>query len=296
MSIESPELGGNQPKDEKINDVEQSWIGALGEKPVRDLAREQGVNEEEKAILDRLAERRGEKAMQEYTAEKEKNPIEILLARIDKIAAELKEQGLDQDVAILEKIRQRYIRYAETLKQNQKKLEKLYNRRVSLTDIQNIPEYTVAKGIPVAHEIGEGGGSVYWPNGCSGSWFGKKGDLEVYKDSLEKATESGGEIINWQLTEEGQTIFYRGLGVLNENEEPIDIPRIYQEAASARNRERGFGDVRINPQEFEADFPTNIANINVRVKKSRRAYDGKSELYIGLEFSDETREAILAQK
>jgi len=85
------ESGSTQPDDQRVKDVEQARTGAHAEKLVRDVAREAGVSEEEKTILDRLAERRGEKAMHEYAAEKEKNPIERLFSLVDKIVAQMRE-------------------------------------------------------------------------------------------------------------------------------------------------------------------------------------------------------------
>ena len=67
MSIEES-FPGN--KDQRVNDVKQAWAGAQAEKPVRDMALEEGITEDEKALLTRLAERHGEKAMQEYAIEK----------------------------------------------------------------------------------------------------------------------------------------------------------------------------------------------------------------------------------
>lgn len=303
MSIErgpSPqEMGITQPEDQRVKDIEQAWIGAHAEKPVRDLAREEGVSEEEKAILDKLAERRGEKAMQEYAAEKEKNPIERLLARVDKLAAEMREKGLEQDAAIVEKIKDRFNRYAEALWKNKKGWEERMGRRASLRDLQRDSNYRVRDRIPVTHQIGEGGGCIYWPQGFVGSWFGEAGDVEKYKDQFEKyRAEQGTEVVNFSFSEQGETEFYRALGVLGENEETIDIPTIYAKAAREESERQGYGGkIRIDPRNYEVHFPTNIEGVRLDIKKEQRSpYDGKKEEQISLGFDDKFMETILEKK
>lgn len=272
--------------DQRVKDIEQAWIGAHAEKPIRDLALEEGVSKEEKAILVRLAERRGEKAMQEYLAEKEKNPIERLLLCIDKIIAEMREKGLEQDASIVEKIKDRFTRYSEALRENKKKFEQKFNRRVSLQELQRTNSYMVRDGIPVTHQIGEGGGWVYWSDGGVSDWF-RGEDLEIYKDSFERDKTRGAEVINFSFSDQGETEFYRGLGVLGKDEEVIDIPVIYQRAANKS----------IDPRNFNACFPTNIKGVSVKIeKKAQSFYDGRKEERILLKFEDEFLETILSKK
>jgi len=78
MSIESgpsnqDEAGPSQPEGEfpEMVSEEKARIGAGAEKTLRDAAREEGVTPEEKKVLDRVAEKRGEKAMQEVFSEAE---------------------------------------------------------------------------------------------------------------------------------------------------------------------------------------------------------------------------------
>lgn len=295
----SPKKGIEQLDDQKIKDIEQAWIGAQAEKPIRDLAREEEISEEEKAILDRLAERRGEKAMQEYAAEKEKNPIEKLFSRVDKIAAEMREKGLEQDASIMEKIKDRFNRYAEALRKSKEALEEKWNKRVSLEDLQRVGgEFATSESIPVTHQIGEDGGWLYSPKGYGETWFREASHLEKYKDHYERDKARGAEVINYSFSKEGEAEFYRALGVLEEKEELIDIPTIYQKAANEEARKRGSRfDAQVNPQNYKARFPIGIRGIRLSIEKEmRRSYDGEKEERIALEFDDELREAILAEK
>lgn len=308
MSIEqgpSPEkMEITQPEDHRVKDIEQAWIGAHAEKPIHDLAREEGVSEEEEGILARLAERRGERAMQEYATEKEKNPIERLFACADKLTTEMREKGLEQDAAIVEKIKDRFNRYAEALRKNKEGWEEKMGKRASPCDLRkNQPDYRISDRIPVTHQIGEGGGWIYWPDGFTGSWFGEAEDIEKYKDKFEKyRTERSAEIVNFGFSKQGETEFYRALGVLGESEETIDIPAIYEKALIAENKGKDYkgyysGEARVDPRNYEAHFPTNIEGVRLGIKKERqRSYDGKKEERISLEFDDNLIEEILAKK
>ncbi len=71
-----------------IADLEQARIAANAEKPIRDLAQEEGVTEEEKNILDKLAEKRGEKAITEHLS---KNKI------VEKVSEKVNEFGLPEN-------------------------------------------------------------------------------------------------------------------------------------------------------------------------------------------------------
>lgn len=53
---------------EPKNEFNKAWTGAHAEKPLRDLAREQDITPEEKEVIDNIAVRRGEKAMQDFEA------------------------------------------------------------------------------------------------------------------------------------------------------------------------------------------------------------------------------------
>ena len=282
----------------KIKNIEESWIGAQAEKPIRDLGREEEVTEEEKAILDRLAERRGEKAMKEYAVEKEKNPVERLLDRVDKIATEMREKGLEEDAGIVEKIKARFGRYAETIRKRKEECQEKLNRRIpSIKELKQLGSYGVRDRIPVTYQIGESGGKMFFPDGHAGSWFGKKADIEGHEDAMERIKQQDGEVINFGFSKQGETEFYRAMGVLGEKEEAIDIPTIYQKAVDAEAKKEGGSSFRVNPLDYEARFPTNIEGVNLLIKKEKkRSYDGQKEEEIDLVFDDEFQERILDEK
>ncbi len=283
----------------KTEDVKKALAEAYAEKPVRDLAREESVGGEEKAIFDRLAERRGEKAGQEYETDREKNPIERLLAHVDKIVAEMEGKGLKQDAVIVGKIKERFNRYAEIVRKNKEGLEENWSRRVSLQELKRSghSEYAISDSIPVARRIGKDGGWVYSSHGFAQSWF-SEGDFEKYKESLEKEQkEHGAEIINFGFSKEGETEFYRSLGILGVNEEAIDIPTIYQKAVNEENGKRGNRQMEIDPKKYEAKFPTNIDGVILEIRKDHRgSYNGQGEENISLKFDDKFLETILIKK
>jgi hypothetical protein len=83
--------------DQRVEDVEQAGIGANAEKQTRDFARRKSeeVSEEEKTILDQLAEKRGEEAMKKYAVEKKVEGIE-------------KKEEKDEYAETIEKLKARY--------------------------------------------------------------------------------------------------------------------------------------------------------------------------------------------
>ncbi len=293
------ETGIPKPGDQRVEDIEQAWVGAHAEKAVRDLAREEGVSEEEKAILDRLAERRGEKAMQEYAAEKEKNPIEILLSRVDRIASEMRKEGLEQDAEIVEKIRNRFNEYVRSLSKSEEALEKKLNRKVSLSELQEVrlSDFEVGIGIPVMNRIGESGGRLYQKNGKALTGFGDVSGLQAYTERVKASGKPAIlEGINFTLSKQGETEFYRALGVLGEGEEVIDIPTIYQKAEKEENVRRGKDvDTTVDTTNYRVTFPTNIEGVRLDIMKRQMGTEGREER-TGLEFDEKFIETILAKE
>jgi hypothetical protein len=56
----------------QIENPEEARKAAMAEKPFRDAAREEGVSPEEKAVLDKVAEGKGEKVIADINKEKER--------------------------------------------------------------------------------------------------------------------------------------------------------------------------------------------------------------------------------
>jgi hypothetical protein len=301
---------GFEQQGEKVDDIEQARVGAHAEKPVRDLAREKGVSEEEKAILDRLAEKHGEKAIQEYAAEREKNPIERLRGRIDKIAAEMREKGLESDAAIVEKMKDRFDRYAETLRKRKESMEQKSGKRVTAWDVRretySIQDTGIATEIPVTHQIGDKGGAVYGPDGFIKFVFDGTADTEIQERDINRVREleqKGGELINFGFSKQGEAEFYRVLGVLGEKEEVIDIPTVYEKRVREAMEKKTPGrkiEVTIDPKKYKLGFDTNIKGVGISIEKndSVDSYGGKrvNEERITLNFDESLSGEILAEK
>jgi hypothetical protein len=294
------ESSGLRPGEEeaRIQDVKEAEVGAYAEKPIRDIAREPDVTEEQRAILDHLAGKRAERAMQEYAAEKEKNPVEKLMRRIEQIAEKMRQEELPEDAAIVERIPGRIQRYVESSRAKKAELEKRRNRRVTLKDLYEDIDCRPTDWLVVTHRIGEDGGWIYWPRGSSGGWFGSEQDLEPHRNTVEEAKAEGAEVVNFSFSEAGKTMFFRGLGVLREDEEAIDMPAVWERYLEEARKERGdHSPVRIDARHYRAYLPTNVPEVEVEVMEELpRQYDGKNEERIGLHFGREFHEAVFAEK
>lgn len=293
-----PEELRSGEEETRIKDVGEAEVGAYAEKPIRDIAREEGITEEEKAILERLAGKRAERAVQEYAAEKEKNPVERLVRRIAQIAEKMRQEGLEQDAAIAERIPGRIQRYIDATRAKKEALEEKLNRRVSLKDLYAHIDYRPADWLVVTHRIDKDGGEIYWPDGYGGRWFGSVQDLEPLRRSLETAEAQGAEVVNFAFSEHGKTAFFRGLGVLGEGEKATDIPSIWERALEESRRESGDrSPVHIDARHYRAYLPTSIEGVTVEITEELpRQYDGKNVERIGLLFGSEFTEEILAEK
>jgi len=271
----------------RIEDVDKAWTGALAEKPVRDLAREEGVSEEEKAILDRLAMRRGEKALQEYGAEKEKNPCARLVSAIEKTAASMKEKGLDKDAEIMSKIQARLNRYLAFLGSEIKIYEKENNKRVTYEDSPD----SILNSMYVTDRVGKDGeGYLLFPGGQR---RGSLGEPELYAadkalSKMEQIKDKEGEteFMNYGFTDKGSTEFLRALGVLGQAEEYIDLPQILEKA----------GKKNVDPQNFQGTFQTMIDGLHVKVYRTPESRGSKGEEAMKLLFKKTFMEQLIADQ
>jgi len=274
--------------DSYIDSEEKARVGANKENDIRNLSNGIDITDTEKESLIKIAEKQAEKAMQEYDAEKEKNPVEKLINRLNEIVKKMKEMGLEEDSEIVAKIQNRINPYIETLKKSQEEAENKLNRRITVDDLlKNDPLLRnfiqIARGIPVTHKIGNSGGWMYLSSGRKNTWFSSIDTIsEENKDLYEK---NGNEIINFSFSRKGATEFCKYMGILKDNEEFVDIPTIYENLSKSR----------INPLNYEAQLPTNIDGISLDIKyDSRRSYDGLTEQSIFMKFSDEFIKQLLA--
>lgn len=281
----------------RVEDIDKAWAGALAEKPVRDLAREGEVSEEEKAILDRLAMRRGEKALQEYDTEKEKNPAEKLRARIDAIVLKMKEKGLEKDADIVGKIKERLNRYINALLSSKDKMEDEKNKKITAADL--VSDREIRNGILVTHRVGkEGGGWAYQENGfrVPQSLFIDKEGAEDIRTKIEKVKREHGrdlEMINFSFSKKGATEFFRDIGVLGPTEESVELPKIYEKAKNEEGKRLGDNPIEINPLSYTARFPTNIEGVTIYIDRDPSGRSGKEEEQVALEFDNEFLEALI---
>lgn len=282
--------------DDRVEDIDTARVGAFAEKPVRDLAREEGATEEEKAILDRLAERRGEKAMQEYSEEREKNPVEVLRSRLEDIAKILEAKGFTKDAEIVSQVKVRLEGYLEGMKEKRALYEEKVGRRATLDAMQDLPSTRVHHRLPVTWQIGKDGGFVNYPSRGNAGWFGNLEDFEKNREGYEKDLALGQvEILNYSLSDQGLTEFCRALGVLSEDEEAIDIPAVYERQHNQRQKEKGLSETQIDPNEYEGWFQTNVDGLGLAVRRNARAYSGLGEKNLSLTFEKKMMEKMLVE-
>ncbi len=303
MSFEQPDFN-------KVSDEKEARVGADAEKPFRDTAREKGLDltPEEKAALDRVAEKKGEKAMQEYEAEKEKNPIEQLSGRIDKIAAAMRENGLEEDATEVEKVKQRLDKYANTIRENKEKLEEKLGKRVSAYELTNLfraLNYSprdfndIRHQVPVSLDIEGGTAAFFQPEG--GIHLEDPKYLKDNPQVIEKRIAEGHEYVDHGLSKKGKTEFLRAIGILNTQQEVIDLPKVWEEKVRAEASPKSdLKNYVVDPRSYEAFFPTDVEGVNIKVsrgKEGRFSYaTGKMREEIDLNFSDEAIDRILSQE
>jgi uncharacterized protein (DUF4415 family) len=276
-----------EPEGERVEDIKEAWIGAEVEKPFREAALLPELTEEEKATLRKLAEKQAEAAMAEYRAEKEKNPVEQLLKRFERAEQTLEEKGLREDAEIVAKFKERFQR---TLEKNREFIRKWNKenkdnllRRVAGGESMYYAWQEVKKSIPIFSEIGEGGGWI------GGEWFGDASDLEKYKDRFERRQKAGHEMINYSMSPEGETVLYRELGALHQDEEVKDLRAIWEkEKDKPREESRLSGSYLMSGNTISLSFTTELPGVVLTVYKNpRRSYDGKREASSQLELDNE---------
>ncbi len=191
----------------------------------------------------------------------------------------------------MDKLRIRIVSYVEHVKARQEELEEALGKRVSLKDFSRIPVPEIGKEVPITYEIGTGGGKVYGPEG---EWFLFRGkDLEKYGELIEEYKRRGGEVLNYQFSENGEKELYRVLGVLKEDQEPTELPAIWKEKIK---QERGE-EIWVNPRDYKLTFPTNISGVELKVFR-REITPGIKEPERGSSFvfTDEFLEHVLAER
>jgi|GEM_PF-1893913 len=251
----------------QVTDKELAEVGAHAEKIVRDLAREPGVRPEVKEVFDERAVERGEEAMQDYAAEKEKNPVEQLLSTIGRVEEKLRIQGLRDDADIVSKIPDRIKRTIAKLRKEKEEQEEAKNTRITASDFLSMG----GTGVMIAGQIGETGGYCLERNGTFAWRFESDDKIGEYDDS-------DYEILNRCLSKDGAAIFYRALGVLRDDEEEIDIPKVVDRLKAARKPEGILlKREKVDPLEYTISIHTIIAGVDLSIIRRKHANTGTIE-------------------
>lgn len=270
-----------------IDSEEKARIGADKENKIRDLSEGVQLTKDQKNVIAEVAEKHAEKAMQEHDIEKEKNPVEKLINRLNDVVLKMKEMGLEQDTEIASRIQARIDRYVEAFKKYKGEYETRNNRRLSVENfLKNFNDpYTrhfaqFDKGIPVTHQIDQDGGWLYSSSGIpAGGWFKEYSQIEEHKQELAERRQ---EVLNYSFSGEGATEFCKSMGVLTNDQEFIDIPTIYEEISKSR----------VNPLKYEAEFPTNIDGVILKIKHGLGP-DNLDEKSMSLKFDDDFLKKLL---
>jgi len=245
--------------------------------------------------------------------EKESN-IQKLFKRIEEVIDSLKADGLKQDAEIIGKLPTRIERVTSSIKTTRENREKEAGTRLSMDELRR----WLPRVVPIAHEIGDGGGYLYVNGGFpqtkvepealkNEGWGGNTGGYN--KEYFDKEVKQGGEIINFSLSKEGEAELYRFLGILKKDEEALDIPHVYERMAEKENSKPNtpVGGVyrKINDtRNYNILFPTNIDGVSLRIIKDARALDKnasvhernrKTETRIVLEFENKFIDELFAK-
>lgn len=257
---------------------------------------ERGPSPQEIGIVEPEGQENQDRRVEDINEAREKPPTERLIASVDKIAAEMREKGLGQDAAIVQKIKDRFDRYSKYIRNNEESLRKDWEEIDAGTRESFFSRFSSA--LPVTHRLGKDGGALYKSNGRL-EFFSEADKIERFKNSFDKTLPlEDSEVINFSLSEQGETQFYRALGVLGEGEEVSDIPTIYDEAQKKEYRARGDNYIHpVDPKNYNADLPTNIEGLRVNIRKGPDAMlnlDDTEE--ITLRFDRKFMETILDEK
>lgn len=155
----------------------------------------------------------------------------------------------------------------------------------------------------------------------SGKFYELVKNLKGNREGLEKYQQGGvgtasAEIIvskgtrtersdaDW-FTKDGETEFYKTLGILSESEKEFDIEAIRQKIGKDKN-EIGEISEYTNSDNFKVSFPTNIDGIKLNIEKKEVVFEkpaemggghgSRSEEKISLSLANETLEEIAAEK
>jgi len=207
--------------------------------------------------------------------EVEKNPVEGFVSALDNIAIRMRKSGLEDDAIIVEKLKAKFDKYTQEIKDKKRDLESSSKKKFPLDMLKDAPaKWRIDNRLLITQKIGEGEGS----------------DKEL--DS--------------NFSGQGETEFYRSLGILEDNEKAADLPAIYQ-ARQKRQREKAY-DFRpvkqINPNHFTIYPPTNLEGVNLRIFKdskylvdrTKRDHSMVEAKSISFQFDDDFLETVLAEE
>lgn len=277
------EHGSSRP--EGLTTSEEGWAGAHAEKPLRDAARPPDersgvkITDEEKKVLDKVAEKYGGAAVTKFRAERElreKAPHKLLLNQIRELEKKWKkEKHRKQDLEIITELEQRLNVYVQLLidkgrEQQPAELAHMYGR------------------LPVTYKVGEKGGAIFRGYGLGEKLFSgndindEEMESESVKQRIKTLRQAGKEFINYSFTPEGEREFYRSLGILREDQEAADLP--------------GKRESLLKHQKYSARLKTNIEGVEVlAIDDPERATDKQAEKGIYLLFSPKFIEKLTSE-
>lgn len=244
------------------------------------------LSEEDRATLKKVADKQAEKAMAEHREEVEQNPREQLLRRVDRAEQALKEKGLTADVEILEKFKARFLKTLADNKAVIKKWDEEHHdnflKRLAAGELRGLARRQIRHDVSIFSEIGEGGG---WTS--QGLWFTKDW-LEKNSDQVKKDQERGIEYINYSLSPEAETIFYRALGALREDEDARDLRRIWEaEKDKPHEARRLVGGFSMGRDEMNLSLTTDLPGVEqVTIHKEPNFNAGRKGEWSTVVFSD----------
>jgi len=263
----------------RIEDVEIAHYAALAEDKFREMLEGLDLTPEQRRVAEEIADKIATQAAQRYKEFLQKHPLERLKHKLKEIAEQMRQEGLDQDAEIVEKVFPRIQALIETVKSKKEELEEKFNRRFTVKEMQKFPSYWIPGFIPIIWEIGDRGGWLYKPGGSIG-WI-KPEDVDKLQTDEEWKKwfeERQAELINYSFSERGMEIFLQAFRIIEEGQ--------------------SFKDIEVpNPRDYYKVFeydPNELPGVKIEILfRAERSYDRLREIRIGLILEPEFLEAAL---
>lgn len=248
--------------------------------------------------LEESIPKRRDAAIRTAKAEKEIEPINDVLKKLQATWETMEKTGLEDDAEIIKDTHARLQIWIHTARENKAELESQTGGQVSMEDLL-YPKKTehqdlqINNIVAIGHTVGDRGGSIYLPTGVRAYEFIDPEELEKpdVKENVDALLEQDANIIDKKLTIKGEQQLLVSLGVIKAGDEFTSMPHLFQEKTRA---EMGNDKFEVDPGDYEIRFPTDIEGMQLFINhKDKRPKDDLTERRVGLQFDTERLKKML---